>query len=180
MELEKIAKEIQNIRDEPLSENLQNEAYHFARRQEKIYEKQKPQILEHPLSQKILAAEGLIYLIGAGSVQILSPTYHHEFITPSNRNIDFLRAQSPMYFIDPALKAIQKIIQPKEVPITYKEMMVDVFSDSKLRQIWKLGKEELKYEAIFAQRTNSGRLVAPGVLRGKDLTASSRRKALSE
>jgi hypothetical protein len=180
MELEKIASEIQNIRDGPLSDSLQNEAYHFACRQEQIYRKQKPHITTHPLSQKILAAEGIIYLIGTGSMDILSPTYRYEFITPTNGNIDFLRAQSPMYFVDPTLKAIQKMIQPKEVPLTYKEMMVDVFSDNKLRQIWKLGKEKFKYEAIFAQRTNSGRLVAPGVLRGKDLTSSSRRKALSE
>jgi|GEM_PF-6446900 len=183
MELERIAKEMENIRDRQLSLTLQNEAYHFANRQEQIYKKQKPEIFKHQSLGKILACEGIIYLIGTGNIEVLSPTHRIEYVTPFNKNIELLRAQAAMFFVDPALKEIQKTIQPKEIPITYKTMLVDVFSDSKLREIWKLGRDEFTYESIFSQKSASARQqTQTEIARGRDTGSLSARmrKTLSE
>lgn len=182
MELEKIVKLVEEIRDKPLMESMKNEVYHFVNRQEKIYKQLRPQVLNCQASDRVLTCEGILYLIGMGRIEILAPTYQTHLITPQNKNIELLRAPpTGLNFIDPTLKAIHKTVQLKEIPINYKTLFVDVFSDNELREIWKLGKGELNYETILSPKNStSNRQYVPGIQRGKDLTASSRRKALSE
>lgn len=185
MELEKIARNIENIRDCPLTASMQNDVYHFVNRLEKTYKNQRPEVLQNPASEKILYCAGILYLAGTGNIEVISPTYQKQYVTPANKNLELLRAPpTGLNFIDPALRAVHKTILPKEIPITYKILLVDVFSDNELREIWKLGSSELNYEGILSQKNpiSSRQQAQPGLIRGRDTGSLSARmrKTLSE
>jgi hypothetical protein len=184
MELEKLVKNIENIRDSPLNVTTGNDVYHFVNRLEQKYKNQRNEVLKHSAAEKILTCGGILYLAGTGNIEVISPTYQKQYITPLNKNIELLRAPpTGLNFVDPTLREVHKTVLPKEIPITYKVLFVDVFSDNELREIWKLGRADLNYEMIFAPKTTSGRQTAqPGLIRGRDTGSLSARmrKTLSD
>jgi len=182
MELEKIVQNIENIRNGELTSSMQNDVYHFVNRLEKTYKNQRANVLNSFASEDILSCGGILYLISTGNIEVVSPTYQKQYVTPANKNLELLRAPpTGLNFVDPTLREVHKTVLPKEVPITYKILLVDVFSDNELREIWKLGRGELNYEGILSQKSSiSGKHYASSVNRGKDTYISTRRKALSE
>lgn len=185
MELERIVKNIENIRDGPLTPSMQNDVYHFVNRLEKTYKTQRAEVMKSFAAENILSCGGVLYLVSTGNIEVISPTYQKQYITPENRNLELIRAPpTGLNFIDPTLKAVHKTILPKEVPITYKILLVDVFSDNELRELWKLGKDELNYEGILSQKssTSSRQQAQPGLIRGRDTGSLSARmrKTLSD
>jgi hypothetical protein len=184
MELERLVKNIENIRDRPLTESMGNDVYHFVNRLEQKYKNQRTEVLIHPAAEKILTCGGILYLASTGNIEVISPTFQKQYVTPLNKNIELLRAPpTGLNFIDPTLREVHKTVLPKEVPISYKVLFVDVFSDNELREIWKLGRTELNYETIFTPRSASGRQpLQSGLIRGRDTGSLSARmrKTLSE
>lgn len=185
MELEKIVRNIENIRDGLLTASMQNDVYQFVNRLEQTYKKKRPEIIKNPASEKILSCGGTLYLIGTGNIEIISPTYQKQYVTPANRNIELLRAPpAGLSFVDPTLREVHKSLQFKGTPITYKILLVDVFSDNELREMWKLGKAELSYDGILSQKNSisSRQQAQPGIIRGRDTGSLSARmrKTLSE
>jgi len=182
MDLERLVKNIENIRDRPITETMGNDVYHFVNRLEKTYKNQRNEVLIHSAAEKILTCAGILYLASTGNIEVISPTYQKQYVTPLNKNIELLRAPSTgLNFVDPTLREVHKTVLPKEIPITYKILLVDIFSDNELREIWKLDRTELNYEMIFSPRSPSGRQPAIG-LRGRDTGSLSARmrKTLSE
>lgn len=185
MELERIVKNIENIRDAPLTASMQNDVYHFVNRLEKTYKNQRANVLNCFASEKILTCGGILYLVSTGNIEVISPTYQKQYVTPENKNLELLRAPpTGLNFVDPTLREVHKTVLPKEIPITYKILLVDVFSDNELREIWKLGREELNYEGILSQKSSisSRQQAQPGLIRGRDTGSLSARmrKTLSE